>query len=128
MRILLIITLFFSCSVATKASEQLNFYIPLETELIFFQDSNETILDNTQVAQPRFKKLKAILLTVFLGHFGVHRIYLGTSPNVPVVYALTLGGGFGLLPLCDLVAILTSQDLEKYSNNNRVFMWSKAKE
>lgn len=81
--------------------------------------------DATSVTQPKFKKLKAVLLAVFLGHFGVHRIYLGTSANVPVVYSLTLGGGLGLLPLLDIVAILTTHDLSKYSNNDRVFMWSK---
>ena len=128
MRRFLIITILISCSFAIKASEQLNFYSPIEGDLILYQDSNETAIDNTQIAQPRFKKLKAVLLAIFLGHFGVHRIYLGTSPNVPVVYTLTLGGGFGLLPLCDIVAILTTQDLEKYANNNKVFMWSKAKE
>jgi len=128
MRRLLIITLFFSCSFASIASEQLNFYTPIEGELIVYHDSNETAIDNTQIAQPRFKKLKAVLLAIFLGHFGVHRIYLGTSPNVPVVYTLTLGGGFGLLPLCDIVAILAAQDLDNYSHNDKVFMWSKAKE
>ncbi|MBL4709088.1 MAG: TM2 domain-containing protein [Flavobacteriales bacterium] len=81
--------------------------------------------DATSVTQPKFKKLKAVLLAVFLGHFGVHRIYLGTAANVPVVYSLTLGGGFGLLPLLDIVAILTTEDLDKYTNNDKVFMWSK---
>ena len=127
MRVFLILTLLFSCSFASKASEQLNFYTSIEEELIFYQDSNETAIDNTHIAQPRFKKLKAVLLAVFLGHFGVHRIYLGTSANVPVVYTLTLGGGFGLLPLCDIIAILSSQNLDKFSNNDKVFMWSKAK-
>lgn len=77
--------------------------------------------------QPKHKKLKAALLALFLGHFGVHRIYLGTAPNVPVVYSLTLGGGFGLLPVLDIVAILTTKDLEKFSDNKKVFMWSTSK-
>ena len=80
--------------------------------------------DETVVVQPKFRKLKAVLLAVFLGHFGVHRIYLGTNENVPIVYSLTLGGGFGLLPL---IAILTTKDLDEYANNNKVFMWSKKK-
>lgn len=82
-------------------------------------------MDATSVAQPKFKKLKAVLLAVFLGHFGVHRIYLGAAANVPVVYSLTLGGGLGLLPLLDIIAILTTDDLDRYTNNNKVFMWSK---
>lgn len=72
---------------------------------------------------PKHQKLKAILLTIFLGHFGVHRIYLGTKYNVPVVYSITLGGGLGLLPLIDLIAIISTKDLEKYKNSDKVFMW-----
>ena len=77
--------------------------------------------------KPKKRKLKAALLSVFLGHFGVHRIYLGTSANVPVAYSLTLGGGLGLLPFIDAIAIISSKDLEEFSNNNRVIMWSKPK-
>ena len=77
--------------------------------------------------KPKFRKLKAVLLAVFLGHFGVHRIYLGTNQNVPIVYSLTLGGGFGLLPLFDIIAILTTKDLDEYVGNDKVFMWSKKK-
>ena len=76
---------------------------------------------------PKHQKLKAALLAVFLGPFGVHRIYLGTTPNVPVVYSLTLGG-FGILPLIDLVAILTTKKLERYKNKERVIMWTSSPE
>ena len=81
--------------------------------------------DSTVAFEPKHRKLKAVLLAVFLGHFGVHRIYLGTKENVPVMYSLTLGGGFGLLPLLDIVAILTTKDLERFEQSNRVFMWTK---
>jgi TM2 domain-containing membrane protein YozV len=84
-------------------------------------------MDETTVVEPKFRKLKAVLLALFLGHFGVHRIYLGTKENVPVVYSLTLGGGFGLLPLFDVVAILVSKDLGEFVDNDKVFMWSKSK-
>ena len=80
--------------------------------------------DVTLVVQPKLKKLKAVLLAIFLGHFGVHRIYLGTNANVPVVYSLTLGGGLGLLPLLDVIAMLSTKDFNQFSNNNKVFMWS----
>jgi len=94
--------------------------LPTFSELQHFIDSSSSI-------KPRAKKLKAVLLAVFLGHFGVHRIYLGTTPNVPIVYSLTLGGGFGLLPLLDIVAILSSKNLDEFSNNNQVFMWSNSR-
>ncbi len=73
--------------------------------------------------KPKHRKLKAVLLAIFLGHFGVHRIYLGTSPNVPAVYTLTLGGGLGILPLADIVAILKSKDLDEFKDSKKVIMW-----
>jgi TM2 domain-containing membrane protein YozV len=71
------------------------------------------------------KKLVAALLAFPFpfGIVGLHRIYLGTSPHVPLVYIGTLGGGFGLIPLIDFFAILFEKDLNRYINNNKVFMW-----
>ena len=63
-------------------------------------------------------------LDLSLGLFGVHRLYLGTKPYVPVMYTLTLGGG-GILILTDLGLILFSKDIETYSNSEHVFMWRK---
>lgn len=81
--------------------------------------------DTTDYKEPKNRKLKAVILCVLLGHFGVHRIYLGTKANVPVAYSLTLGGGLGLLPLLDAIAIIKSDNLDEFSNNDRVIMWSK---
>ena len=86
-------------------------------------EENATVSDSIYI--PKKRKLKAVLLSVLLGHFGVHRIYLGTSANVPVAYSLTLGGGLGLLPLIDTILILKSNDLNEFSNNEKVIMWSK---
>lgn len=69
------------------------------------------------------KRLVAALLTLSLGMLGVHRLYLGSKPWIPLVYLLTFGGGFFILPLIDLIAILTAPDIDKYLNNPRVFMW-----
>lgn len=122
MRILLIITLLIS-ALSVNASERADFVSTVE--LSWNLDSSEIIIqqDHTKVEQPKFKKLKAALLSLFLGHFGVHRIYLGTSATVPVVYTLTLGGGLGILPLIDFFHIVFSKDLERFENNDRVFMW-----
>ena len=57
------------------------------------------------------------------GITGIHRVYLGTSPYVPVVYMATLGGGLGILPSIDFILLLTDKNLEAYRNRNRVFMW-----
>ena len=68
-------------------------------------------------------KGKAILMAVLTGPLGGHRLYLGTKPYVPIIYALTLGGGFGLLPAIDIVVIILSKDLDQYYNNPKVIMW-----
>ncbi len=77
-----------------------------------------------QSDKPRHK-LALSALTITLGVFGAHRMYLGTEPHVPVLYAATLGGGLGIVPLIDLIHILASEDPLIYSNNERFFMWGK---
>ncbi|MCB9188855.1 MAG: TM2 domain-containing protein [Flavobacteriales bacterium] len=70
-------------------------------------------------------KLVAATLDITLGLFGVHRLYLGTSPQVPVIYTLTLGGG-GFLVLSDLGVILFTKDLEQFADDPHVIMWAES--
>ncbi|MDR9397470.1 NINE protein [Salibacter sp.] len=77
-----------------------------------------------QDPETKHKKFYAVVLAVALGPFGVHRLYLGTATKVPLIYTLTLGGGLGFLPLSDIVAILITDDWQKYIANDRVIMWS----
>lgn len=72
-------------------------------------------------------RLMSSSLAVLLGPFGAHRLYLGTTPRVAVVYGVTFGG-FGLLALLDLCHLLFTKDLEPYRNNDRVFMWGRMAE
>lgn len=71
------------------------------------------------------KKITAAILAFPLpfGIVGLHRIYLGCAPYVPVVYIASLGGAFGLLPLIDFCAILRDKTTEEFNNNKKVFMW-----
>ena len=66
-------------------------------------------------------------LAVLLGPFGAHRIYLGTTPKVAILYGVTFGG-FGVLVLLDLGHLLFTKDLAPYRNNDRIMMWGKPKE
>ena len=66
-------------------------------------------------------------LAVLLGPFGAHRLYLGTTPKVAVIYGLTFGG-FGVLAVVDLGHLLFTKDLNRYRNSDRVFMWGGTKE
>ena len=68
-------------------------------------------------------KGKAILMAILAGPLGGHRLYLGTKPYVPIIYAITLGGGLGLLPAIDIIVILTTKDLSKYYDNPQIIMW-----
>lgn len=58
------------------------------------------------------------------GIVGLHRIYLGTKPYVPVAYVASLGGVFGILPFIDFCAItFDGKNFEHYRDNGQVFMW-----
>lgn len=60
------------------------------------------------------------------GIVGLHRIYLGTKPYVPVAYVASLGGVFGILPFIDFCAItFDGKNFENYRDNGQVFMWLK---
>lgn len=90
----------------------------------FYAFSTDTVVQNQ--LKYAHKKSVAIVLAVLLGPFGVHRLYLGTHAKVPVIYTLTLGGGFGILPLLDIVAILNNKNWEEdFIPNNKVIMWAK---
>lgn len=67
----------------------------------------------------------AMAFPIPFGIVGLHRIYLGTKPYVPLVYIATVGGCFGILPLIDFFVIVLEADSEKFVNNPRVFMWAK---
>ncbi len=65
----------------------------------------------------------ALLILLLTGPLGGHRIYLGSPAYVPLVYTATIGGGFGILPFLDAFAILFTNDLSKFINNDKVVMW-----
>ena len=73
---------------------------------------------------PHLSRALAAALAVTLGPFGAHRLYLGTTPKVPLLYGLTFGG-FGVLVLIDLGHILFTRDLSAYRDDRQVLMWAK---
>ncbi len=89
----------------------------------------EPIVSDDTLTQEEFRKEKFIAAVlafpVPFGFTGMHRIYLGSGPWVPVVYLCTGGGGFGILPLIDFIFILKSdrEEFEKYLANPKLFMW-----
>ncbi len=97
------------------------------------KDSVELKMDSDTLPKKIFKSdiekrrfVAAVLaFPVPFGILGLHRIYLGTAPYVPVAYVLTLGGGFGLLPLMDFFEIVFSSDekMKSFEQNPKIFMW-----
>ncbi len=67
----------------------------------------------------------ALAFPLPFGIIGLHRIYLGSKPYIPLVYIATLGGAIGILPLIDFVVLLLDKDISPYQNNPQVFMWIK---
>jgi TM2 domain-containing membrane protein YozV len=100
-----------------------------------FSDSTSVYADLNQLnaiedslpVKPKENKriIAAILASPLFGIVGLHRIYLGTKSYVPVIYIVTVGGCFGILPLIDLVILLrsTPEQIERYQNNPHLFMW-----
>ncbi|PKP20394.1 MAG: hypothetical protein CVU05_09215 [Bacteroidetes bacterium HGW-Bacteroidetes-21] len=68
------------------------------------------------------KKGEAIIFWVLGGIVGLHRIYLGTSPVIPVFYALTIGGG-GIIFISDLIALIVVKDINQFANKDQIIMW-----
>ena len=95
--------------------------IPGDT--VRFGHYNIIIHSSDTVKQKRCNRWLAAGADILTGPLGGHRIYMGTKPWVPVIYAVTLGGGMGFLPVADLFVILFTKDLDRYCDNPQVIMW-----
>jgi TM2 domain-containing membrane protein YozV len=96
-----------------------------ETVNISFTDLSLAGTTGTALAGSPKNAAVALVLDFFLGGFGVHRFYLGTEVMTGVGYILTCGGIFGIVPLVDfIVLIINIDDISKYVNNPKFFMWN----
>ncbi len=88
-------------------------------------DRPNPILHLFKKRQQKKKQVIAALLAFPLpfGIVGLHRIYLGSAPYVPVAYIASLGGMFGVLPLIDFCVLVMNSDTDRYSDNKKIFMW-----
>jgi len=83
------------------------------------------LLQLFRAKQKKNKKITAVLLAFPFpfGIVGLHRIYLGTAPYVPIAYIASLGGIFGILPFIDCCVLLLDKDEKRFTENKKVFMW-----
>ncbi len=69
----------------------------------------------------------AFILAWFLGGFGIHRLYLGGAGKLIPAYIFTCFGIFGIVPFVDWIVLLiglVNNDISKYVDNDRFFMWA----
>lgn len=99
---------------------------PFRNLQIVVQDAAPVLTEDSLIAKEPHPVSRALAaaLAVTLGPFGAHRLYLGTTPKVPLLYGLTFGG-FGVLVLIDLGHILFTKDLSAYQDSRQVLMWAR---
>lgn len=132
MKKLSLIIFFFAVFISIGFSEtsEIQSFSNTENDLITIQDTiklgHYNIIINASkddIRSNNKKKIIAIAADILTGPLGGHRIYLGTKPWVPIVYAVTLGGGLGTLPIVDLFVIIFTHNLNRYCNNPQIIMW-----
>lgn len=106
----------------TVSSQELS----VTTEELAFDKGPNPVMKLFRKKQRLNKRITAAVLAFPFpfGIVGLHRIYLGTKPYVPVAYVASLGGVFGILPFIDFCAIVFDRkNFENYKDNGQVFMW-----
>lgn len=87
---------------------------------------NQTSTDSLDITKEtttrKHVRAKAIVFTLLTGPLGGHRVYLGTRPGAPIIYSVTLGG-FGILPVIDLVHLIFKKDISEFEKNPKIIMW-----
>lgn len=71
------------------------------------------------------KPAVAFILCWLLGGLGIHRFYLGTKTMTGIGYILTCGG-LGIVSFIDWIVLLIgliNNDIDKYVDNSKFFMW-----
>lgn len=96
----------------------------VSTNLLDSQQMNANLSGTARVKATK-EFVPALLLNIFVGGLGIHRLYLGTETLTWVGYILTCGGIFGIVPLIDLVVLIIDNDnISPYVDNPKFFMWS----
>ena len=125
---ILFVLYFASVNAASNSNQSL--FSPQKTnhyqsQLENFSDKPNTLI---KIIKKRFQHTKramaaALAFPLPFGVLALHRIYLGTSAHVPVVYIGTVGGVFGILPFIDFCVMVLDRDVNRFLNNGKIFMW-----
>lgn len=99
--------------------------IQLTDDSVLVQDSAKVAREKLIKRLNRRKKIIASILSFPFpfGIIGLHRIYLGSEPYVPLAYIASLGGEIGIIPFIDFIVLVTTKDVKKYQDNPNLIMW-----
>lgn len=104
----------------------------VDASLAAFSDNNALLNAGSQFDFSKAAKFRssdksfvaALLLDLFLGGLGIHRLYMGTATMTWIGYILTCGGIFGIVPFVDLIVLIVhNDDISEYVDNTKFFMW-----
>jgi hypothetical protein len=76
--------------------------------------------DRASAVADQFEQAMALLLCLFLGTLGLHRVYLKADLIIIFWYFITVGGFFGLIPLIDFIRLIMGQT-DHYQGNSNLF-------
>ena len=89
------------------------------------QEQVDGILGTTSIqAEPN--AWVAFALSWVIGWTGIHRVYLGGKGSLILIYIITCGGIFGIVPLIDWIVLLVGAikgDISQFVGNDKFFMW-----
>ena len=95
-------------------------------EAYYHQMSIEPLNDSTIQHLTTKDPVVAWLLSFPVGMLGLHRVYLGAGSRMAVLYIVTAGGFFGIVPMIDWILLLRGiqdDDISQFVNNRRFIMW-----
>lgn len=90
-------------------------------------DLNTTEFDlnalmNTTSVKAEKNVAAAAVLAWFLGGIAIHRVYLGGRGTLILIYFITCGGIFGIVPLVDFFDIILG-NMDRYIDNDKFIVW-----
>lgn len=104
----------------TAVEEVLTSGVELSAE--FNLNPNATLGQQTTLNEK--DPIVAIILDFFLGGLGIHRVYLGGRGTLVLIYFITCGGIFGIVPLVDLIVLaINYDDISQFVDNDKFIMW-----
>lgn len=97
-----------------------------EAEMVAPASANAAATAGLSSSDGQTKTIVAFVLdTVGLGAFGIHRLILGTRAINVLLYIITFGGIFGIVPLVDWIMLLLDivEGSASYIGNPSFLMW-----